>query len=100
LERERVSELLHPAPELQFVVVIRFGECRQKPSTKEPREHLDWEEVAQARRLPMRAVEGESTAGDDAVHVGVKLQLPRPGVQNGSDAEVRPQPRRVATERQ
>ena len=100
LERDRVTELLGPTPEVQFVVAMRFGECRQKPSAKEPREHRYREEVAATRRLPMRAVEGESPAGDDTVHVGVKLQLPRPGVQNGSDAEVRSQPRRVVTERQ
>jgi hypothetical protein len=42
---------------------------------------------------PFRALSGEASSGDESVHVGVELQLARPGVQNRRDADGGLQPR-------
>ena len=48
--------------------------------------HLRGKE-GRARGMPMGAVVGDTATGDEAVHVGMIMELLRPGVQNGKDAD-------------
>ena len=100
LKRDRIRESVRGSTELQLAVAVRVRECRQELPAKDPGEHLYREQVAAAGRDPLPAIDGEAATGHDAVHVRVKLELAGPGVQDGGDAEVRTEPRRIAAERE
>jgi hypothetical protein len=65
-------------------------------------EDVDRQQEIRRRADPGLAVGREPTAGDDAVGVGMKMQVARPGVQDGGDAKLggRSEPFRIASEGQ
>ena len=78
--QERCAELL-PVP--YFHVVFTLPE--------ELLEHRHREKEVRPAADPPIAIDGESTAGHDAVQVGVEGQLLAPGVEHGQDADASPQ---------
>ena len=67
-------------------------------AAKQRAEDAHGEEMALAGRTPPATVGREPAGRDDAVDVRMKLELPRPGVQHGRDAELGPEPLRIAPE--
>src|SRR5713226_3466911 len=61
---------------------------------------FDRKQESPLRGDPSGVVSTQSTAGHDAVHVGVKLELSGPRVQHGGDAERAAESLFVLTERQ
>jgi len=76
-------------------------EAVEKLSTKERAQDMNREEKVLGCGHP-RTVLGQSAPGDDAVGVGVELEIAGPGVEHGSDSEQRgaAPPLRVAAERE
>jgi hypothetical protein len=62
-----------------------FKRLQELPS-KDRRELSDWQEEPRSRRDPLSSVEAQSSAGRDAVDVGVIPELLIPGVENGDEA--------------
>jgi hypothetical protein len=85
-EGVRVGELGTGAAKIELSLAVGALEVGEELAAEERREDFDGEEMAVAGRRPLRAVERDATAGDDAMQVGVELQVAGPGVQHGRDA--------------
>ena len=65
---------------VQLAAGAEFGEAGQEFAAEERAEHVDGEEKVRCGRDPVRAVEREAAAGDEAVDVRMKRERARPGV--------------------
>ena len=87
-ESRRIGERRGGAVEAERAALVESSQSREELSAKECAEHANGEEEIGTRGDPSRAVERETAAGDDAVHVRVELELARPGVEDAGDAEL------------
>jgi hypothetical protein len=63
-------------------------EPRDELPAKYPAEHLDGEKESRARPNPGCVIEREPTRWDDAVDMGMKLELLVPGVEHAEEADL------------
>ena len=87
------------SPEPKPTGVEGLLQVLKKQTTKEPREDTYRQEEAGTTRDPVRAVSTQAAAGDDAVHVGMVLELLPPRVQHGEEADLRAEMLRVSCNR-
>src|SRR5207249_2906800 len=73
---------------------------REEFAAEEPGEDADGPEMAWARAPPAGAVGRQAAAGDDAVDVGVELEVAGPGMEDHGDAEAGAEPSRVVAQRE
>ncbi len=65
---------------------------------KECAQDFDGEEMSLSGGTPSATVGRETAGRDDAVDMGMKLELPGPGVEHGRDAELGPESLRITSE--
>jgi hypothetical protein len=73
-------------------------ELSEHLAPKERAEDLHGKEMSLAGGTPPTTIGREPAGRDDAVDVGMKLELPGPGVEHGREAELSPESLRVAPE--
>ena len=86
-----ISEVAVIAEELQFTTLVGFAECFEKQAPEQAGQHPHGQEEPGLAGLPALALASESSARDDAVHMGVVGEGRSPGVQNQGEADIRPQ---------
>jgi len=70
----------------ETLVGQRLAGQGEEPGAEELRESRSRHQITLARCHPLPGF-GQSTAGDQAVHMGMTLQLPGPGVQDAEDTD-------------
>ena len=93
-----VGERGAAAGEVEVAGGVRAGEGGEKLASEEAAEDAHRKEVAAGGGEPPRRVEREAPTRDDAVEVGVKLEVAGPGVEHGRHAEVRAEPGGIAAD--
>jgi hypothetical protein len=83
-----VSERSQIAGKVQLLSLKGRLEPSDELPAKYTPEHVDGEKEARARPNPACAIEGESASWDDAVDMGMKLELLVPGVQHAEEADL------------
>jgi hypothetical protein len=84
-----IAKSFELAVELDLAVSVGGFESLQIQTSKQPAEHAHRQEEVSSAGDPSLSVAGDSSAGDDAVHVGVMEQDLAPGVKDGKKADVR-----------
>jgi hypothetical protein len=82
----------------QQVALVGSAQGREHLATNERAEDADRKQVLGTAMAPALCVGRQAACGHDAVHVRVKAQLARPGVQHGGDAELGAEAFRIAAE--
>jgi hypothetical protein len=67
-------------------------------AAKYPAQHREGEKEARAGWDPVGVIERQPTGGDDAVDMGMKLQLLIPGMQHAEEADLRPEMLGIASD--
>src|SRR5439155_1395884 len=93
-----VGERGAAAGEVEVAGGVRAGEGGEKLASEEAAEDAHRKEVAAGGGDPPRRVEREAPTRDDAVEVGMELEVAGPGVQHGGHAEACPQPGGIAAD--
>jgi len=95
VEGRAIAERMDRTDEGEIARVERGLECGQEETSEESRQHPDGEKEPRAARDPPRAVEGRSAAGHDAVQMRMMDERLSPGVEDGEEADLRPEVARV-----
>jgi len=74
--------------EVEPPFAVSEAHCIEELSAEELPQGVDRKEVVAGGGDPALGIRGQTTAGDDAVDVGVKAQVSSPGVKDGGDTEV------------
>ena len=90
-ELARVGQRGELAVEGEPAPVEGGPEQGQELAPEDAAEDADRQEEARPAGDPARAVGGEPAAGDDAVDVGVVLEVLPPGVEDGQEADLGPE---------
>ena len=94
-----VLELLELTMEAELAALAGNSKMMQELATKQRAENAHRKEEAWPTGDPSGAVAGESSAGNEAVNVGMVFEGLAPGVQDGKDADLRTQVLRVPRNR-
>ena len=86
------------AGQAQLAACVDLTQAGEKLAAKERAQNADWEQEVLARTDPVLATERQAAAGNDAVKVGMKEKLTRPGVQHAGDAKLGAEPAGIAAE--
>ena len=84
----RLSEWRQIAGKVQLPLLKSRLELVDELSAKYTPEHVDGEKESRARPNPAGVIAGETTRWDDAVDMGMNLQLLIPGVQHAEEADL------------
>ena len=91
LEFGRLGQRAEPAVEGEPPPVEGGPEQREELSPEDAAEDADRQEEPRPAGDPSRGVGRDPAAGDDAVDVGVMLQVLPPGVEDGQEADLGPE---------
>ena len=88
------SKLRRPEPRatirpVQLALSIGLRDRIEQLALEKFAHHGDRKQEVASCRLPLRAILRQTSAGHDAMHVGVKAQIAGPSVQHDGDAELR-----------
>ena len=90
-----VGQVRDAAAQGQLSGLVSVLESGQEFAAKQPAQDLHGEQVARPGGDPTAAVRTEPTAGDHTMQMGMKHQILPPGVQDGRDTDLCPQPLRI-----
>jgi hypothetical protein len=88
------------ARESQSALCLSFAEEFEEFRAEEAAEDPHREEESLSTGDPARSVEGDPAPRDDAVKVGVQMEVLAPGMQDGEESEMCPEMLRVAADRE
>lgn len=97
---EGVLEVGEMARKVEITLSAGLDERLDEKVLKALTEDLHREEVSRTGWDPPMRIGGEAASGDDAVDMGVMGEVLRPGVQNGSEANISAEVLRVSGDRQ
>ena len=91
-----VGERCEVTEELEFSLGMSFGESLQKEVAEACAEDLDGQQEFTAARDPAVMVRGQAATGNDAVQVGMEVQVLPPTMEHGEEPGFHPQALGVA----
>lgn len=86
-----MSEWRQSAGKVQLPLLKSGLELVDELSAKYTPEHVDGEKESRVRPNPAGVIAGEPTRWDDAVDMGMKLELLVPGVQHAEETDLGPE---------
>jgi hypothetical protein len=95
-----VAQVLEVAEEEEFSSSVSLGKSPQKETAEAGAEDLDGEQEFTAARDPAVMVGGQTAAGNDAMQVGMEVQVLAPGMEDSEKPGFHPEALRIGSNRE